>query len=363
MAASPASSDSVSASYSNTDTTGRAVGSTTQSGYSSTGSGSNLLSTILGIVNNTTNQQNTSYSNNNSQNSNASTTNTTDESTTTSDPEAIAEQKAILDQAIAASNNSSATDAIVQNILNQSAIAFTGTKGAAKSTGLYNSTTLGQLQTQAEGAATAQSASAVLNYQTTEQQIADQASANLLNATKTTSGGSSAATSGVTNTNNQIGATSNNQQQSGTSSSQNTSTVANALQDYLFGNSGGSISNNQSNSQNESVSGDLGTIICTELMVQGKFTKWEVARMMVRFNKIPTWCKDGYHFWARPVVLHLREHPCSFFSLLVYRLFNARKNGSKVAAVTVAAISMTCGSYLLARKWVSLPPLEIKKWS
>lgn len=107
-------------------------------------------------------------------------------STTNASPGAIASNQQIMQQALANSNNPDATNAIVQNIMNKAAVNFAPVIGQQNAAGMYNSSTLSMLSAQASGEATAQSAQAVLNYQTQQQQIAAAASAAGLNASKTT---------------------------------------------------------------------------------------------------------------------------------------------------------------------------------
>lgn len=76
----------------------------------------------------------------------------------------------------AASNaqDTTKTDALVANIMAESARAFTPTIAAQNSAGLYNSSTLSLLSGDARARATAASSKAVLDYQTGQQQIAQQ---------------------------------------------------------------------------------------------------------------------------------------------------------------------------------------------
>lgn len=113
---------------------------------------------------------------------------TTTTSTSTSSPGALAANQQLYTNAIANANNPSATDATVANILNKSAVDFAPVIGEQNAAGLYNSSTLSMLSAQAQGQAVAQSAQAVLQYQTQQEQIAAQANSAALSATKTTTG-------------------------------------------------------------------------------------------------------------------------------------------------------------------------------
>jgi hypothetical protein len=105
---------------------------------------------------------------------------------TTSSPQAIAAIIQSISGANSNINNPSATNAIVNNIATTNAEAFLPTAVAQNSSGLYNSSTLSLLSSEAQARSTAQASQAVLNYQTSQQQIAQQGATALGNLTKTT---------------------------------------------------------------------------------------------------------------------------------------------------------------------------------
>jgi hypothetical protein len=79
------------------------------------------------------------------------------------------------------------------------------------------------------------------------------------------------------------------------------------------------------------------TIICTELVKQGKMPNvWRLAGMR-QFMRYPAIARRGYWVWATPVVAHLRRRPDSRFSKVIERTFNwraedlAARNGVKGA--------------------------------
>jgi hypothetical protein len=108
------------------------------------------------------------------------------------------------------------------------------------------------------------------------------------------------------------------------------------------------------------------TIICTELVKQGKMPDtWRKAGMR-QFMRYPEIARRGYWVWATPVVQHLRKKPDSRFSKLIAKTFNwraedlAARNGIKGARrlirgriVTAAMVipCLACG--LVARKGYS----------
>lgn len=91
----------------------------------------------------------------------------------------------VLQQMIPQITGTDSTNNVVQNILNQAAIAFAPQRAAENSGGIYNSTALQGLQSEAIGAATGQASQAVLAHQTAAAQIADAAAGNLTQATAT----------------------------------------------------------------------------------------------------------------------------------------------------------------------------------
>lgn len=113
----------------------------------------------------------------------------------------------LLDQyntANANATNPANTAAIVNNIIKTNTEAFTPTIGAQNSAGLYNSSTLELLSAEAQARSTAQASQAVLNYTTSQQQLAQSAASALISDTRgtTTSGSNSTATTNNSTTTN-----------------------------------------------------------------------------------------------------------------------------------------------------------------
>jgi hypothetical protein len=66
------------------------------------------------------------------------------------------------------------------------------------------------------------------------------------------------------------------------------------------------------------------TIICTELVRQGRMPNtWRLAGMR-QFMRYPAIARRGYWVWATPVVAHLRQQPGSRFSRVIATTFNWR---------------------------------------
>lgn len=93
----------------------------------------------------------------------------------------------IITQAMGNVNDPAQVQAIISNIMTQAAQTFAPVLAQQNSAGLYNSSTLSMLSAMASGQATAQSAQAVLNFKTSQQQIAAQAAGKLADATRTVS--------------------------------------------------------------------------------------------------------------------------------------------------------------------------------
>lgn len=110
---------------------------------------------------------------------------TTETTGSSGTPKANANLQDLIDSANSNASDPSKTADVVQNILDQAAKAFAPTLAEGNSAGIYNSTTMNLLNKQAQGAAAAQSSKAVLDYKTKQQDIAQAASGNLVNANRT----------------------------------------------------------------------------------------------------------------------------------------------------------------------------------
>jgi hypothetical protein len=110
---------------------------------------------------------------------------TTGSSTTSSSAQALADNQKVIDDATANANDPNQVSLIVNDIMTKAAQAFAPTVGQQNNAGMYNTSSLALLSAAAQGEATRQASTAVLNYKTSQQQIAQAASGNLLQATKT----------------------------------------------------------------------------------------------------------------------------------------------------------------------------------
>jgi len=107
----------------------------------------------------------------------------------------------------------------------------------------------------------------------------------------------------------------------------------------------------QTGSDDDSDDSDDGSIICTELMRQGRLSKrlWLIGTK--EFRNYWEYGKRGYYLWSRPVVRHLKAHPDSRFSKAIEKLFNIRaeyvaaRNGHKRYRKTLTGALVTKGMY------------------
>ena len=136
----------------------------------------------------------------------AGTTQQTQTTTTgTTVPDVLASLIQQMNQAQANATDPTKVQAIIDNIIHQSTLAFAPTIAEANSSGIYNSSTLGLLAGEANARASQEASATALNFQTSEQQIANTIGSNILQATRTT---------------NQTGGTTQNQQTTGQTTAQ-----------------------------------------------------------------------------------------------------------------------------------------------
>lgn len=111
---------------------------------------------------------------------------TTGSETSSSGSDGIAALQNIITEAMGSVNDPAQVQAIISNIMTQAAQTFAPVLAQQNSSGLYNSSTLSMLAAMASGQATAQSAQAVTNFKTSQEQIAATAAGKLADATRTT---------------------------------------------------------------------------------------------------------------------------------------------------------------------------------
>lgn len=303
------------------------------------------------------------------------------DTTTTASKEAIAAARGNLNTATSgvASYKSDTLD-VVNNIIQKAAVGFGQTRAQQNSSGLYNSTSNTLLTGFAAGQAASDAAATVLNYKTSEQQLAEAASGQLIDATRTTTGTNtqagttgSATTSTGSTTSSQVGTTdtfglnnnattsgsetntaqqatggsSTNTHNTGSTNTQSLSDTVNAITSLIT-----KIGHSTGESSSTKESANLGiSVICTELHRQGKMSS-SLRFKSHQLRKYPDWGMTGYHLWATPVVRHLRKYPDGHLCILFETLFHSRANGNYFANKAIEVPSLLCGLYLLSKEQI-----------
>lgn len=278
--------------------------------------------------------------------------------TTSSSNEAIDAAKAVINTANFNSSQAGklATDTI-QDTLRKAAIAFGPTTVQSNQTGAYDSTSTSLLRGNAEAAAASDAASTVLNYQAAQQKIASDATANLLAATKITRGATTGATSGTSATGTSTAQTGQEidadvtQQTNQTSSSTGTiSAEQKGISDIV-----NSITGVLTNAQNQQVQQQQThsgmSVICTELMYQGKMKREDWVKGMRTFNTYSELSRKGYWAWATPLRKYIEAYPTSRITWLAQQTFCARAKKKLWAKLAVAIPSIICGLVIGTYRW------------
>lgn len=306
----------------------------------------NVAGSILKGATDTSQSQvsNTGTTQNQSTSQNTSTTQTTAASASDAALKAITSNIGL---AQSNATDSSKTTDLVSNILTQAAMTFAPTKTLATGAGVYNSPTLSMLSDFAKGSATAQAAGAVLNYTTAQQGLAEGAASDLAKTTATTTAAAGSTSSQVS------------QLLSSVMQSLFSNTAQNTSQDLLTANQGTSTGH-QDQTTTSSQQGSSGiSIVCTELMKQGKLDKKLWVENSRQFQKYSQLSKDSYYFWARPAVKYLQEHSDSKLSRALGSVMLARCNGKWYGIAVVNTITFFSGLIMLASQNTSdYPALE-----
>lgn len=113
----------------------------------------------------------------------------------------------------------------------------------------------------------------------------------------------------------------------------------------------GTVSTDTSSSQHKK--GALEWIVCTELYKQGRMPhRWYRHGFKV-FAAHSAQTKNGYYYWAVPLVKHLRKHPDSVLSAITQDAFNARAEylaaeaGERTARKTIAGFLVKHITYVV----------------
>lgn len=278
---------------------------------------------------------------------------------TSSSNEAIDAAKAVINTANSnAANAGSIAGTAISDTLRKAALAFGPTTVQANQTGAYNTTSTDLLRGNAEAQAAADAASTVLNYQTAQQKIASDATQNLLAATKVTKGATSGATSGnsatgtsTAQTGQEINADVTQQVQQSHQQVETVSAEQKSVQD-LVASITGVLTNAQQTTQSTQTQDRGGlSVICTELMYQGKMRREDWVNGMRTFNTYSELSRQGYWAWATPLKNFITLHPTSRITWLAQHTFCARAKGQVWAKLVIAIPSIICGLAIGTYRW------------
>lgn len=235
----------------------------------------------------------------------------------TADAGALATAKGLTATALKDSTDQKNVQGLIDSTVHAAAINFAPTLAAGTAgSGLYNSSTTDLLSGFAQGQAASDAASAVLNYQQGEQQIASGANANVLNATKGSTGttaNTSTGTSDTGTTSNQNTGSTNTDNTSNQSGSVTTQNVLDTINSFIHGSghTGSTTSNDTAGNSGGVLSGV--SLVCGEMKKTGKMDRrlwWIVTNHFI--NKTNTLQKKAYWSWSEPFVAYMRKHPDSW---------------------------------------------------
>lgn len=322
------------------------IGMNTQTNTSGTSSSSSSLNATTQASSNTltTTNQDVNTASNSSTNTSQTTT-----SQNTTDPGVVASMKALAQQAITNSTNPAATTGLMTSFIQNATDAMTAVFGTAKQAGVYNSSAANVQNNDILSRATADAAQAVLNYQTSEQGIAD----TTLNQLGQLLSGNTTTTDTASNTSSDV-----NQQTTGAVDVQDTATTT-------VNEQGSNTAQQQSTSSTHSGM----SLICTwmvENSASPTISFREYALIDVAFRQMSDIRKSSYMYWSWPIVRYLRATKGrSWFGRLIIWLFTHRtkyviacrwkREGYKktwcgrLATGVVATITFFAGISLLAR--------------
>lgn len=239
-------------------------------------------------------------------NNSQGTTNTT--TVGTADKGALDQARSMVSGALSAVNDSGAINNLISSVLGKAAITFGQTQGGAeRQAGLYDSSSEKLLSGFAQGQAAADATSAVLNYKTTEQGIANQANQSILTATE---GSTVAGTTSNIDKTRDLGKNFNvtkNTQNQDTTGTQTTNTNSTTTQ--------------KSQSQQNGLLDN--SVICSELMRQRKLDRrsWMISAIHFNNGGVSKNGMEAYHNWSAAVVSWIRVFPngkvASLFTVLM----------------------------------------------
>ena len=293
----------------NQDTTGSSTTTADSSSSSSTTkaeiSGSqNLTDTLNSVVQSVLGHNVTSTSSNS-------------KTTSSFDPQTLALERDLAASATANYNGTGAisTDSVVGNIFRQAKDSFASVLGEGVNAGVYNDSTRTVLGNDTLARATGDAATAVLGFKQSQGSLA----ASILDSIAKGTAVTSTDTSGTT--------TEDSSQTTNTLSHQIMSAVTNMFSASREDNVTKSHTAQQTNSQSNT-SGSSGgvSVVCTELMLQGKISR---RKWIISMRHFQGYRKDGieaYYVWAKPVVKYLRANPDGIWAKPITYFFQQRSN-------------------------------------
>lgn len=297
---------------------------------------------------------------------NKQTTGTSSTTVGTADQGAINTAKSITNAALKASTDNGAITSLINSTLNKASIAFAPTlsEGTAGS-GIYNGSTVDLLSGFAKGQATADATEAVLQYKQGEQTIANTANQSVLDATKGSTTSGTDTTSGVQNTTGISNAesTQKNISTDKTGGTSNTTTAGSSDTST----SGKSSVDQTSQSQQNGLLDN--SVICTELLRQGKLEQREWMISAVHFNLVVSDTgRTAYKIWSAPVVDWIKQYPegmvAKIFTVLMKGrsgniAWNMGRKGSQFSWTDLGC-RIVVDTITHVTSWLVIPP---KNWS
>lgn len=216
--------------------------------------------------------------------------------TNSADPGVITMLKNLAQTAISNSTDPTKVTGLISGIIQNAGDAMTAIFGQQKQSGLYDSSAAQSQNNDIISRATADAASAVLGYQTSEQQLGASIGGQLLGATATQTTQGDVQTTGQTVDN---------------------SSIQTAVSGQSTNHTEAVVQQSQSTAKSES-------IVCTWMYEHGLLEKRKYLVSAGQLQKLPRLRVDAYHSVARPLVKELKRNQESLVSLATRKVFYHR---------------------------------------
>lgn len=272
--------------------------STSSSGTTETAAGQTVADATTSNSLDVTSNSNASWTNT------ASGTNTSSTTSASADPGVIATLKALASTAIGNSTDPSKTTGILSGFLQSAGDAIGAIFGQQSQAGIYNSASTKVESNDVLSRASADAASAVLGYKTSQEQIAASALGQLLQATATTKSNtqtnqaSSVASGSVTDTT--VGSTK----------------AATDTNIQVAGTKGGTISNSDTQTGI--------SVVCTWMYRNGMLDRKKYVLVSRDFAAKPSYIIQGYLTTVHPLLKKVQKKETSLVSKATLAVFRAR---------------------------------------